>query len=219
MTRYEAIVARCTLCSGTAIETIRRPNRAFCHCPECDLILVPERFHLSAASQRERYARHNNHPENPGYVGMLNEVADLLDATISRPARVLDYGSGPSPVLVDLLRRRGVDAIGFDPLFAPELDATARFDAVVAVETLEHVAHPAEELRRICDLVRPGGTFVMRTLLHQGPLSVSGWWYARDSTHVSFYSAATLRSIERLFPLNLVQTDGLRYAVFRRRSG
>jgi 2-polyprenyl-6-hydroxyphenyl methylase/3-demethylubiquinone-9 3-methyltransferase len=53
--------------------------------------------------------------------------------------------------------------ITFAPGNAFELDFPAPFDAVVATEIIEHVAHPDEFLKTVAKLVKPGGHIVMTT--------------------------------------------------------
>jgi cyclopropane fatty-acyl-phospholipid synthase-like methyltransferase len=147
---------------------------------------------------------------------MLNRPMEMLRQYGSGVGRVLDYGSGPAPVLVELLRQAGYDAAGYDPIFAAGTDITGPFDAVVAVETFEHFAEPRRELERIAGLLRPGGLLIIITLLHNGPAAMRDWWYARDATHVAFYSTATLAWIAGAFGFELVQCDNERLAVLRR---
>ena len=59
-----AAVMCCPLCDSddTAILFTSREkagSRDFHHCRVCDLVFVPERFHLDAAGQKARYLTHN----------------------------------------------------------------------------------------------------------------------------------------------------------------
>jgi SAM-dependent methyltransferase len=166
--------------------------------------------------QQARYAKHRNSIDNAGYVRMLNRPIEMLRQYGNEVRRVLDYGSGPSPVMVELLRQAGFDAAGYDPIFAAGTDVTGPFDAVVAVETFEHFAEPRREMEKIAGLLRPGGMLIVMTLLHNGPATMKDWWYARDATHVAFYSTATLAWIAAAFGFELVHCDNERLAVLRR---
>ena len=206
----------CPLC-GAAPAAIRGGRgRALAHCPRCDLISVPRECHLSKEAQRARYAAHRNSIDDAGYVQMLNRPIEMLRQHGQDVRRVLDYGSGPEPVLVELLRRAGYDAVGYDPIFAADADLSGPFDAVVAVETFEHLTEPRRELERIAGLLRPGGLLIVMTLLHKGPAAMKDWWYVRDATHVGFYSTATLAWITRTFGFEPVCCDNERLAVLRR---
>lgn len=62
---------------------------------------------------------------------------------------------------VRLKHERG--SIEFAPGNAFELDFAEPFDAVLATEVIEHVAHPDDFLRKTAALVRPGGVIVITT--------------------------------------------------------
>ncbi len=89
----------------------------------------------------------------------------LRAAGLRRGARVLDYGCGRG-LLVAELRRRGVDAVGYDaydPVFADRAVLTGRFDAVIAQDVIEHVADPVALLDELGQQVRPGGHVAIGT--------------------------------------------------------
>ena len=93
---------------------------------------------------------------------MMNRPITLLREFARQARRVLYYRSGPTPVPVDPLRQAGHKAVGYAPFFAGNADLSRPFDAVVAVETFEHLAEPGRELATIRQLLRPapgaGGT-------------------------------------------------------------
>lgn len=132
------------------------------------------------------------------------------------PKRVLDFGCGPGPVLVELLSRRGHDAIGYDPFFAPDADLSRPFDIVFCTETAEHFRSPRDSFDQLTELVKPGGTLAMMTSLHPGPERVGEWWYLRDETHVSFYSLRTFEWIAGHWGFTLEATDQREIVILRR---
>ena len=157
---------------------------------------------------------------------MLQRVISLLKEYGRNLNRVLDYGSGPGPVMVDLLREAGYDATGWDPFFANDpatigvgcgvgcaAGAAPSFEAVVSVETFEHFAEPRLEMERIVGLLRSDGLLIVQTLFHHGPETIADWWYVRDPTHVAFYSHATLDWICQAFGLTMIFQDEKNLAV------
>jgi len=119
----------------------------------------------------------------------------------------LDFGCGPAPVLVDLLRNEGLHANGYDPLFAPAAIEGRAYDAVFCVETFEHFRNPAMDVARVVRAVRRGGLLVVMTLWHPGAANLVGWWYLRDPTHVAFYSPATMAWIAQRHGLRFIYRD------------
>ena len=180
-------------------------------CGHCDLRFVPPTEHVSAAAEAARYCLHQNTPDNAGYVRWLSNAVAALQrhaARLGPNRRVLDFGSGPTPVLVSLLRQPGFDAVGYDPHFAPDTDLTQPFDAIVSIETFEHFRNPREDIGRVAGLLVPGGVLVVMTALHDGVPDMSRWHYALDETHIAFYSMRTFQFIAGQWGLSLVENDG-----------
>ncbi len=208
--------AICPLCGSLTAACPAAHRRPFNHCPVCDLIHVAREAQLTPEQCAERYRLHRNSRMDPGYVAMLWETIAFLEKGAANLCRVLDYGCGPNPVLAELLQERGYRVTAYDPLFAPAADLSSPYDAVVAVEVFEHFTDPAMELRRIAALLREGGRLVARTLLHHGPNMFADWWYARDMTHVAFYSARTFAWIADAFNLQLISCSEDRLVLFER---
>jgi 2-polyprenyl-6-hydroxyphenyl methylase/3-demethylubiquinone-9 3-methyltransferase len=128
-----------------------------------------------------------------GALHALNPVrVSYIRDTISKHgmfegARILDIGCGGG-ILCEPLARMGAEMTGIDPApgnidiarahAAPQNLAInyradtaetlvaegASFDAVLAMEVIEHVPHQAAFVATACTLVRPGGLLIMSTL-------------------------------------------------------
>ncbi|MGI8801377.1 MAG: class I SAM-dependent methyltransferase [Solirubrobacteraceae bacterium] len=123
---------------------------------------------------------------DPGYVRAYRhrvaQTLDLLYERVTPGARVLDVAAGQGNLTVALSRcgyrvtwndlradlveyvrlKLGRCDVRFCPGDVFELDV-ACFDAVLATEVIEHVAHPDQFLKRLGDLVRPGGHVIITT--------------------------------------------------------
>lgn len=198
----------CPLCDAPASAASRRlAERTFVHCAQCDLIHVPAAEHLPPLAERDRYLKHQNSITDTGYVATFDPVLRVLERHAADAERVLDFGAGPSPVLVNLLQQRGYDAVGYDPWFAADTDVTGPFDAILSVETFEHLRDPATEIRMLRRALATGATLIVKTLFHKGLASLEGWHYIRDRTHIVFYSSKTFEWIAAAFDLRLVECD------------
>jgi SAM-dependent methyltransferase len=143
-----------------------------------------------------RYQEHRNNFGDEQYVQFLRRLADPLREKLAPGARGLDFGCGPQRVLAGFLSDNGFPTASYDPLFYPDaavLDAT--YDFVACSEVLEHVHDPRKVLEQIAWLLRNGGTLGVMTRFHGIEAPFATWWYRRDSTHVCFYSEATMRWI------------------------
>jgi SAM-dependent methyltransferase len=130
------------------------------------------------------------------------------DAESASVGRWLDFGCGAGG-LVRYLRERGVaEAFGFDespiteqvrrhgiPVLSDEelLAQAGSFDVVSAIEVLEHTLDPVAELRKMRDLLRPGGLLLLTTGNAQPHAKqLTRWRYVLPEIHISFFEPRTL---------------------------
>ena len=91
-----------------------------------------------------------------------------------------------------------------DALQPPEADLHNRFDAVLAVETLDHVVQPRLLLQHAAQMLRPGGLLIVTTPYHgymkNLGLALSGRFDLRlqalqDNGRLKFFSRSTLTAL------------------------
>ena len=192
-------VKECRLCTNQETEQwADNKGKTYHYCCKCGIIQLDPTHFLSHAEEQERYLRHNNTPKNSGYITYLNNfIESAVIPSVKHGGEILDFGSGPVPVLSDLLTARGFPTVSFDPFFTANIDWTNKsFDSIVAVEVFEHLHHPEKEIPRIRKSLKTGGYLIIRTLLHdEDHTSFMNWWYREDRTHVTFYSGKTIEYI------------------------
>ena len=186
----------CPLCGFGVVPAMVVDGKRYALCPECELVsLDPSRRPLPL-DEVVRYASHRNSADDDGYRRFLGRLADPVRARLRPGARGLDYGCGPSPVLAAMLTEAGYPTVGYDPVFEPHEELlSGRYDFVVCSEVVEHLHHPASDFALLGQLVGAGGLLAVMTRFHQPDVPFATWWYRRDSTHVCFYNAATMRWI------------------------
>jgi SAM-dependent methyltransferase len=185
---------QCLLCRSPELSTIRHQylEKYLFHCQTCDLIFKNPSEFLNWSEQKLRYDNHENSLESDGYKQFLEQLLVPLRPYLQSGQRVLDWGSGPGPVLSQLIRGDGLEVEIYDPIYRPE-KPLGLFDVVTSTEVIEHFQEPRQILREILDLLKPGGIFAGLTQFHPGPSSFATWWYPRDPTHVVFYSERSFR--------------------------
>jgi SAM-dependent methyltransferase len=106
------------------------------------------------------------------------------------------FGVEPSVTASGVARKRGINILGatFDDI--PK-DIPA-FDAIIAVDVIEHINEPIPFITQARNLLRPGGVLILVTGDTASPswrLMKGRYWYCSYAGHVSYFSAATFAVI------------------------
>ena len=184
----------CPLClTPEPVFFYRGPQRNYLRCRKCGLIYVPRDELLAPEEEKARYDLHENDASDPGYRKFLQQLTRPLLARIEPPPQFgLDFGSGPGPVLAQMLEARGYPMTCYDPYYAPNTDALDKtYDFVTCSEVVEHFNQPAREWRLLLNLLKPGGWLGIMTTLVNDLDQFPEMHYITDATHVSFYSRQT----------------------------
>ena len=200
----------CRLCSAPETELVLQDSaslggRRFFRCGVCLLISVGLDDLPSLAAEKSRYLEHNNEVHDPDYRAFLARLWDRVKPLLTPGAFGLDYGAGPGPALVAMMREDGFKVEGYDPIFDPRPELLERtYDFVVCTETAEHMHRPGDEFSRLDGMLRLGGVLGVMTSFVDGPngpddtdelAAFENWYYRRDPTHVAFYRAETMQWI------------------------
>ncbi|MCE8422831.1 MAG: class I SAM-dependent methyltransferase [Candidatus Methanoperedens sp.] len=208
---------KCVLCNNDQVFSLdfeKIQKRNFLCCPECDLIFVPEEFHLSPEDEIFRYRLHHNTLSNKGYVRMFMEKIAAIHEICPDVHSVLDYGCGPGPVLCELMKRDGFNCDIFDPNFFPDFPKIT-YDLVISTETFEHFRNIKAELNKIKLLLRSRGYLAIMTSFHDQVVDFDGWWYRSDPTHISFFGMHTFTWIADNFGFDIVHSDKKNFVILR----
>ena len=140
------------------------------------------------ATEHARYLEHNNEVDDPDYREFLARLWVHVRQRVAQGASGLDYGAGPGPALVAMMREDGFEADGYDPIFAPDTELLERtYDFIVCTETADNLD------------------------------AFENWHYRRDPTHVAFYSAGTMTWIAGHMGCQL-ELPAKNVAIFRKPS-
>lgn len=186
---------RCPVCELTGSHPFKTiQGSLYWRCGNCEATFLDAEQHPSHANELAEYRLHRNDMEDPGYRSFLGQLATPLLNCLTTPARGLDYGCGPAPLLAQMMRVAGHSMALYDPFFHPDTAALrARYDFITCTEVIEHFHAPADEFRRLDGLLKPGAWLGLMTCLQTDDARFANWAYRRDRTHVVFYRAETLR--------------------------
>lgn len=196
----------CPLC-GSAKESplfYTDTLRQYFRCEDCGLIFVPRSCYLSSVEERAEYDKHQNSPDDAGYRRFLSRLHSPLQKLLPPQSFGLDFGCGPGPTLSLMFAESGHRMKTFDPFYAnsPQV-LTLEYDFVTASEVVEHFHRPAEEFKKIWQLLRPGGWLGVMTKLARGREAFANWHYKNDPTHVCFFSRETMHWLADSFEADI----------------
>ena len=141
----------CKICSKPAVSCYDDVMQSdFFHCPLCEFIFKDENSHVSEEHELQQYKNHNNSFDSPGYVQMFR---DFIDTTIHPYKQeihtALEFGSGPGPVLTELLKQEGFEVDMYDKFFSPEkIYEDKTYDLITSTEVIEHIGDPLVHMLR-----------------------------------------------------------------------
>jgi len=133
---------------------------------------------------------------------------------------VLDFGSGPEPVLAHLLGQEGFKVEIYNPYFSPEKVYENRtYDLIASTEVFEHFENPVESFKTLYNCLKAEGIISIMTLYHpQDREKFQNWWYRRDETHISFYSHDTIKYLADVFNMKILLLDSKDLCVMQKTS-
>ena len=189
-------------------------------CDNCGFIHKQEQYHVSPSEELTEYKKHNNSFEEKGYIKMFEDFISNYITPLHVTGNGLDYGSGPGPVLKELLRRQGLDMYDYDVFFQPSDEyLNHKYDLITSTEVIEHLSDPLGVLKKLRSILKPGGFLALMTNFNTlSDEEFLKWWYRRDKTHVSFFRAKTLEKIADMLNLDVVTHNSKNVIVLRRKD-
>lgn len=198
----------CKICgANTSLLDDKEMRVTYSLCDQCGFIYKNVEHHLNPKLEIKEYENHNNSFESKGYVLMFENLIDNFIKPLNISGKALDYGSGPGPVLKELLIRAGLEVYDYDPFFNPNKQYLKhKYNLITMTEVVEHFFTPLKEFKHIKLLLNETGYLVIMTQLN--PPSVDEFLksrYRREKSHVSFYSLKTIQYIAEKFNLEIVK--------------
>ncbi len=162
----------------------------------------------------------------------LHRYLDLLTARTGGPGRLCDIGTATG-FFLDLARQRGWETTGYEPCAYAAAAARAKglnviagvlprgagpFDAITALDVIEHVPEPREFVRTVRSALRDDGYFAINT--PDSNSSVAKWmgmdWHAiLPPEHLHLFNAKSLKMVleQEGFRVLSTQWIGKRFTV------
>lgn len=210
---------KCVIC-GSDTKVIYDPQIIVDYdvCEQCGFIYKQKKHHLPHNEEEKRYLRHENTFENKAYVNMFKDMIEEFIEYLYIKRKVLDFGSGPIPVLKKLLQDMKYDVYDYDFFYNPNEEyKDNKYQLIVSTEVVEHFSDPIKEFKHLVDLLEDGGYLLITTYFRKmNDNQFLVWWYRRDITHVSFYNMKTFEYLAKEFNLEIVKHNNKNTILFKK---
>ncbi len=210
---------QCKVCGSDTVTLDDSQHKiTYSVCNHCEFIYKDIQYHISPEQEHTEYKKHNNSFESLGYVKMFERFIDEHIKPLNINGVGLEYGSGPGPVLKELLSREGITMFDYDPFFNPNTDyKTRKYELITSTEVAEHFTNPIEEFEHIASLLKKDGYLAIMTSFHyNNPDTFLKWWYRRDFTHIAFYTPKTFEIIAEKCNLKIVKHNDKNVIIFQK---
>ena len=210
----------CKICSNLTIQIEDRKQLLdYYRCSCCGFISLDDALRVDKTREKKQYDQHNNSLENEGYVQMFEEFINLSIAPyLENIQTALDFGSGPTPVFAELLKRRGLEVDIYDLFYAPQkVYETKSYDLITSTEVFEHLSKPLEVFELLTKHLNPDGYIALMTKFPpKEDDAFLNWWYRRDPTHISFFTPKSFEIMAEKVDLKLLKTINSNITVFQK---
>lgn len=178
-------------------------------CNACGFIYKQPTFHVGLEQEKARYLEHHNDERNIAYKTYLEQFIQSHISPLKGIKTILDFGSGPTPLLAQLLALKGFEVTDYDPFFHNDLDyQNNTYDLIILTEVLEHIFDPLTALEHLLPLLEKGGKILIMTQFRDMNIEdFLTWWYRRDITHVSFFNNQTFTCIADYLNLEIIENN------------
>lgn len=212
---------KCKICKSDKTITYKHPkfDMLFHECLNCEVIYKDDSNLISEIEEKKLYDFHENSIENQGYVDFLTNFIKASVTPFIKTGRALDFGSGPGPILSELLKDEyDFEVDIYDYYYAKDEKVFNKtYDLITSTEVFEHLSNPIKILNQFHEMLSKDGIASIMTLFHpKDQLKFFEWFYIRDPSHIIFYTSKTFEMMSKLTGFKVIDTNDYRYITLKK---
>lgn len=211
----------CKLCNSKHMITYKHPkfDIVFHECLNCQVIYKDNLQKLSEEDEKKIYDLHENSIENKGYVNFLTNFVDSSVIPFIKKGKALDFGSGPEPVLQQILNTKyQFNCDIYDYYYAKHIEVFEKtYDLITSTEVFEHLSDPVDILNKFHKMLKDQGIVSIMTLFHPKNKELFfDWFYIRDPSHIIFFTPKTFEILAKITKFRVIDTNNYRYITLKK---
>ncbi len=190
----------------------------FHQCQHCGYTFKDNQHHLDHQAEKSQYDAHENTSDNQGYVRMFERFLTHAVLPYKQTGRALEFGSGPGPVLYEMLKTRGFKTTHYDPYYHPNQSyLNNTYDLITTTEVFEHLSNPEMVFKTLVSLLKQDGILAIMTSFRPNDNDeFLSWWYRRDATHIGFFTLKSFEHLAKKHGVPIVQTNHKNTITFKK---
>lgn len=211
----------CKICGSIHMTSYHHPkfDMLFHECLDCEAIYKDIENQISLIDEKKQYDHHQNSIENEGYVNFLTNFIDSALIPFLNHGTLLDFGSGPKPVLKQILESRYHFDVDIYDYFYKKDDTVFNntYDGITSTEVFEHLWEPLDIINQLKEILNTNGILAIMTFFHpKDREKFFDWFYIRDPSHVIFYTSKTFEVIANKLGFKVIDTNHFRYITLKK---
>lgn len=214
------MITPCQICGCTTESFVHAKLGVYHHCKNCEFIYKDTCSYISDTKALKIYENHQNIIGDARYEQYFkNFIEEAVVPFSDNCKKALDFGSGPQPVLAEVMRRDyGITMDLYDLFFAPdESYKMNKYDLITSTEVIEHLANPSESFQHFYDLLNNEGILAIMTQFHSNEKGTFlNWHYMRDRSHISFFRLKTFETLAKQVGFKIIYSNQKDYVTFKK---
>lgn len=221
MTLKENSALACPICASKTTFIDHHSFGRYHRCVKCEFIVKNRADQLDKKDQVKIYSNHNNSIEDKHYVDYFYHFLEAAVFPYVKGKKALDFGSGPSPVLAQILSTfHDFDMDIYDLFFAPEkIYQGKKYDLITCTEVMEHIDQPKPYFELFAKHLKEDGILsIMTSHSPKTKEDFMDWYYIRDKSHIGFYNEKNIAYLAKDAGLEIIYQGHNRYTSFQLKS-